>query len=1142
MSILDFPRIHFRGTARIHVPTGNNNNIGAIDIGTNTVYRDGEKVDLSQPPTEFHKYMREAAPRYNAAGEWDERGEFSKAAGWDFEGNSHFSWDARIVGTQVGPEETPSAAADPLVGRLIELWGHYNEYLGTTFNRARMVDCDPASNWATQVYAGQLTFGRKGPSLETPNIFSADIQCVQHSRFLHFDHIRELVPHCNNPEFAGAALFQFTVSKTDDAFNWGEEAEASPVLRALRKALEKPGVKGLVVQYVLYNMATTTRPDSPAFTDLVGTIGLWRQEELRTYPAGRLLAPKASLFKPRPGRPEAPKLGAALVQVSGGRVSFNMPITIPAVGRKPKLEASDGPTHPLGPPLALGTLELRVSGSDRLVARVPPEAYSWDAHHRTSGIIDVPLELGDGAVRDELERHGLYLTAELPGGARVVVLEEEELNIQTDSGNLYVEFPNPRKNALLAQCVEVRTFLRGRPAAVRDLHLHQFYNPRAVPHLRYEFEKDPRNAGRTFDFPRSDEFPIAYFKPGRPEDGGTYAPTCAFDTDEEGRGYVSIIGHRGGTTRVFMSPHAERHVFPLQGDLRNEAEYNYDNYDRIRCWGYLPSFHVRVLPDDWALEEVPDRDVDFTFLYQHVLGYYELIYPFMRSLVFSLADRCKCETYARLMWQMCDPKNKDKTYYMPPTRELSHPKSMLFLKYLRNVERIGYVPPPKAQKKTPHRKLESREQLVRALRDAVELELSLMLQYTYAAWSLPNHVTGCEYVERGLWTPEQLKLVCGDGAEALDQGWRGTILEVAHEEMAHFLVANNLLMALGEPFYVPTVDLSGANRFFPIDTEFALQPFSLGTLERFIEFEYPDYFEKEVVTPPELAAVPDVAGLPGLGTIPDLALDNGPGYSSVSELYHQIREAFETLPDLIVVERGKQGGEHHLFLHEAINRKHPDYQLQVDDVPSALFGVDFITQQGEGSSPDSPLYERSHFHRFRTIAQQLADQQTKHFQARRAPWNPAYPALRNPTLRGREGGGNRVTVAETRQVMAITEGCYELMLQLMVQHFGLMPRASLRRSDLMNASIDVMTGLLRPLGILLMTLPSGKKGRTAGPSFELDKAPAYIPVPQVAYKVISTKFRRLHELSLPLPSVSEAVKELLLFYSDYFARWAAKAA
>jgi hypothetical protein len=122
--------------------------------------------------------------------------------------------------------------------------------------------------------------------------------------------------------------------------------------------------------------------------------------------------------------------------------------------------------------------------------------------------------------------------------------------------------------------------------------------------------------------------------------------------------------------------------------------------------------------------------------------------------------------------------------------------------------------------------------------------------------------------------------------------------------------------------------------------------------------------------------------------------------------------------------------------------------------------------------------------------------------------------------------------------MMLFDGCYELMLQLMVQHFGEAATASLRRSKLMNASIDVMTGLVRPLGVMLMSMPSGKKGRTAGPSFELDHVPASISVPKVAYKVISQKFKRLHDLALTIPPVSEAVRGILAGYAAEFASMA----
>jgi hypothetical protein len=203
VSVLDFPRIHFRGLCECHVPTGNNNNLGVVDLGTNTVYYQGKKADETLPAEDFYRFMEGHTLKYNARGEWDDQGEFSKAAGWDYNGNTRLIWEARITSTQLTLGD--SDPHDLLVGRAVNMWGHYNPYLGTTFNQPRMVDNDPSSNWTTQIFAGQLTFGRDAASVTKPNLFLSSISCVQHARWLTFEHIRELTPHCNNAEFAGAA-------------------------------------------------------------------------------------------------------------------------------------------------------------------------------------------------------------------------------------------------------------------------------------------------------------------------------------------------------------------------------------------------------------------------------------------------------------------------------------------------------------------------------------------------------------------------------------------------------------------------------------------------------------------------------------------------------------------------------------------------------------------------------------------------------------------------------------------------------------------------------------------------------------------------------------------------------------------------
>lgn len=1111
MSILDLPRLHFRGFARIHAPTGDKN--GLVDLSTNTVYQEGKPFELDRPPSEYHEYLQNIGPRFNAQGQWDEAGIFSMAKGWDFGGNGHFVIEAQIVSTQT--ESGQVNQSDPVVGRSVDMWGHHNEYLGTTFNRARIFDCDPASNWTKTIMVGQLTFGRHRSSQEVPNMLSAPVEGLQPARWHNFDYIQELSEHCLNREFKRSHVHQFTVAKESPDFLWGEQVALSPTVELLRQGMHRQEVLGLVVQFSLSNMSAPMQPDSPTFWELQGTIGLWCQGEMSTYPCGRLLIPASNAHNNFNNHQKM--LSNLGVRVTPQGVNLNMITAVPCIGRAPQSES--GPTHPLGSKRDLGELELRTVKSQQLVARIPKQAYQQENHQLTSGIIDVPLATAWEKLEAAIEQEGLCVIGSLPDGQRQVLVAEQEINLQIDEACLFLEFPDRRNPKDYAVEVEVRSFVRGKPAPVDTVYLRQYYNPRGLPQLRYQFENDPANAGQTFHFPPSSELNILEFKPGKQAASGEFASSCSLTTNGEGRGWLTIRGHQPGTTRVLLS--ADPQQAPYDCNHPDQAELSYDNGDRLAFWSGVGSFAVRVMSDDWHLEDIADEDVDFELIYREILAYYELCFSFMKAEVFSLADKCKVNTYARLMWQMCDPRNKNKTYYMPPTRDLSQPKAMLLYKYLQNQQRVGYVPQPTPVPKRTQRTIQTRAELVVALRQAAELEVAVMLQYIYAAYSVPNYVTGREYVRRGLWTSEQLNLACGDGQEVRNYGMRGVLLEISHEEMIHFLLVNNILMAMGESFYPASPNFGKINQHFPIEVDLALEPLNATSIQRFMRLEMPDFLEADLVDESESD---------------DPMTNRLHGYGSLSELYRQIRAAIANIPDLFLVKKGTAGGEHHLFLREDFNKQHPDYQLQVDDVDSALFAIDLITEQGEGCDANSPNFEQSHYQQFRRLAEALAQQQfTGDSQDRPRLWNPAYPALRNPTLHYQDHNTNVVTVPETRKVMQICDESYFLMMQIMVQHFGLMPNASLRRSKLMNAAIDVMTGMVRPLGELLMTMPSGKRGRTAGPSFAMATPPTYIPNPEIAYKAIARRFEKLGQQARECQAIDSTVKEMFDFYVNFFA-------
>ncbi|MEV4443492.1 ferritin-like domain-containing protein, partial [Streptomyces sp. NPDC049577] len=1049
---------------------------------------------VERPAAEYHAWLHRRGPRHDRAGRPCSDGEFSAGQGWNFDGSGHFWLDAHVVCAE-GPDGRPDTG-DPVVGRRVDVWGHYNPYLRTTVNRARTFDLDPASRWTTALMVGRFGLGRLGRSHDDGEgyLLTAGVTGPHPPRWVDFGHIRDVGEHILASQLRYCAVHQFVVTANDgEEPRWLPDAALSPVVRALRETVDSGRADGLVVQFALDAMASPTAPGAPNLWRVRGSIAPWHAHELRTYPAGRLLVP-------RPGAP----LHHLTVHVARGQAVFNLVSAVPLTGRAPR--PGPGPLHRLGPPVDAGDLELRTAGSGRLVARLPAGSYPGDL---TSGIVTVPAREGPW------EEERLCLTGTRPDGRRVTLLTEREAHVQTDEALVLLHHRDRARGRDHAVEIPLRSYVRGRPAPVDAVLVRQFYNPRALP-------ADPV-AGAPGA--RCGDAVIL----GLGADGGSFADECAIRTDERGHGVLVLRGERAGTCRVLLAAGPEE-LPSVPPEAPGSAWRAYDDEDTLGLWAGAGSLAVRVLPDDWHLDDVPREDVDFELLHREVFAFYEHLSTFMRSDVFSLADRCKVETYAELAWQMCDPRNKAKTYYMPPTRDLSDPKARLLLAYLRNQQARTRPPLTVPAAVTGAPAIGTRGELWTVLKQAATLELAVMLQYLYAAFSVPAYGTAREYVRRGRWTPAQLELACGQGGATLDDGIRGALLGVAREEMIHFLLVNNIITAMGEPFHIPLIDFGTLNAELPVPLDFALEGLSIGSVQRYIAIEQPAApapgTRRAGAAPAEETAAPAYA------------------WGSISELYAAIREGLRRVPDLFLVERGRGGGEHHLFLRESVNTTHPDYQLEVDDLSSALFAVDVISEQGEGGvlAPDgrdkpddrAGSAETSHFHTFLRIGEVLTTERVPGPYGRLLPWSPAHPVLRNPTLGTGSAAKDPVTAPEARAVGQLFNRSYHLMLQLMAQHFGGSPDGSLRRSKLMNASIDVMTGVMRPLAELLVTMEAGRPGRTAGPTFELDAVPAAVPRPDVARRSLALRFTHLAAAARACAPVPAQVTDLLAFYAEFF--------
>jgi hypothetical protein len=143
--------------------------------------------------------------------------------------------------------------------------------------------------------------------------------------------------------------------------------------------------------------------------------------------------------------------------------------------------------------------------------------------------------------------------------------------------------------------------------------------------------------------------------------------------------------------------------------------------------------------------------------------------------------------------------------------------------------------------------------------------------------------------------------------------------------------------------------------------------------------------------------------------------------------------------------------------------------------------------------------------------------------------------MRNPTLRPGGSACDLVTNEDARTAIALFNRCYAMTMQMMVQHFGISPDKSLRRSKLMNASLDLMTGVLRPVAEHIVTLPSGRPGRAAGPSFEIDREPPVISRADVAARWTSVTLAELAADAEKVSGLTGTVPEMLRFFADMFA-------
>ena len=352
----------------------------------------------------------------------------------------------------------------------------------------------------------------------------------------------------------------------------------------------------------------------------------------------------------------------------------------------------------------------------------------------------------------------------------------------------------------------------------------------------------------------------------------------------------------------------------------------------------------------------------------------------------------------------------------------------------------------------------AKEVAIGLLKLAAEFEHALLVQYLYAAFSLPNEV----------------------GPDSINYHQR--VLTVAIQEMGHLTSLQNLLLLLGgtDAFYMQRDLLRESSDKNPIP--FVLEPISKTSLAKYVAAEKP------AQVPPELAAKVDElvklaeqdAGVEThrVGVIYELLkwIFQPPGdaptdidFSSLIPLPENPHITDEDLQDNleIVPKFEALAEEWQVFFEDVI-------LPTVHNVAEAHDVLDRIARQGEGLTSGGP----SHFTEFMAIVAA--------FEAGNVSVKPMPKA---PILDGETGA--LISHPYTRLWVEVFNRQYDLLV-LAIYHSLVTPRpddgSQGLRDRLAQMAIRSMRRVITPLANLISSLPLREDNSAArgGPSFDLD--------------------------------------------------------
>jgi ferritin-like protein len=339
-------------------------------------------------------------------------------------------------------------------------------------------------------------------------------------------------------------------------------------------------------------------------------------------------------------------------------------------------------------------------------------------------------------------------------------------------------------------------------------------------------------------------------------------------------------------------------------------------------------------------------------------------------------------------------------------------------------------------------------------------------------------------------------------------------------------VANNLLAAVGGAPHLDRPPFPQQIGYVP-EIQLALTPFDERTLERFLYLERPEGMDIRDVARDIDIGRPRLPQLTTPSFVPEPQ-----DFDGIGGLYRELERGLSHLVD--------KYGEAAVFVGSARTQScaqlfaFPNQVAElvpVTDLATAKRAMDTIVSEGEGAQGD---WSTAHFGRFMAILREyraLKRDDPEFCPARPVAENPftrlPRSLLRAPAWPPAATGSDAVVTSliddpDAARLCDLFDACYAVLLRMLERFFNHGEETVAELRIVADTAVDVMWGVIRPLGELLTTLPAGPStpGQCAGPSFFVGGWTPVTTHKPAAWAVLSERLNELAEAAVNLEVVS----------------------